>query len=664
MSTVPEGFPAGAVPAAEAAADAAASSSFDSSTASLIAEIHAGLAYATDERGIIDAVAQFATRVGACSLHFMYVHSDNQGVPQELQGVASWELGTAGGRGEPFMGGRRVPLSELSLSQLWINKPEEPLIVPDTQREPRTDEAFRTLSASLGHHALVALPVYSRSQQCWLGVFFLAWPEPHAPSPAERFVYGVLTQSLVAFVANRRAVLAQQEMLREVTALSAMSTRLSAATNLDEALRAAIAWAVDNGANSASLATIHTDAAGQPSQMEIVSEWFRNPGAYPSAIGQRFNSSEVQVSKHWIETPDLPVLIDDVRTDPRVDPVTADVFVHYGVRASALLALRNSARWVGLITISWPEPRTFTAQDHRFYRSIASQAAMVFQNRLLFAQMQEALVENQRQRNALQAMLDHMPTGLFVVEVPSGTPQLINIRGTELLGRGADPAADKNNMHEVYQAYFPGTEQPMAGSDLPIVRTMATGQPATGEMDIVRPDGTRINIEVYAAPILDENGVMNRAVALFLDVSARKRAESERGRMQDELIKVQAAALAERSTPLIPITDEIMVLPLIGSLDTERGQQIIDVLLTGVSESRARVAIIDITGVRTLDTLAANALTNAAQALRLLGVEPVLTGIRAEVAQTLVSLGVPLAGIVTRSTLQSGIAYANRARKK
>src|SRR6185369_9231736 len=131
-----------------------------------------------------------------------------------------------------------------------------------------------------------------------------------------------------------------------------------------------------------------------------------------------------------------------------------------------------------------------------------------------------------------------------------------------------------------------------------------------------------------------------------------------RMRMQEELINVQAAALAERSTPLIPITDEIVVVPLIGSLDTDRGSQLIDTLLHGVSQNRARVAIIDITGVRTLDTQAASTLTGAAQALRLLGVEPVLTGIRAEVAQTLVTLGVRLEGISTRNNLQSGIALA------
>ncbi len=101
-----------------------------------------------------------------------------------------------------------------------------------------------------------------------------------------------------------------------------------------------------------------------------------------------------------------------------------------------------------------------------------------------------------------------------------------------------------------------------------------------------------------------------------------------------------------------------MVMPLIGALDAQRTQQIMETLLHGISTSRAQVAILDITGVAVVDTQVANALLQAARAVRLLGAQVALTGIRPEVAQTLVGLGVDLGGIVTYSTLQSGIAFA------
>src|SRR6185295_2919913 len=104
----------------------------------------------------------------------------------------------------------------------------------------------------------------------------------------------------------------------------------------------------------------------------------------------------------------------------------------------------------------------------------------------------------------------------------------------------------------------------------------------------------------------------------------------------------QAAALDELSTPLIPISDDTVIMPLIGNIDSRRAQQVIEALLEGVAETRTQVAILDITGVPVVDTQVANALIGAAQAVKLLGAQVVITGIRPEVAQTLVGLGVDL----------------------
>jgi rsbT co-antagonist protein RsbR len=144
----------------------------------------------------------------------------------------------------------------------------------------------------------------------------------------------------------------------------------------------------------------------------------------------------------------------------------------------------------------------------------------------------------------------------------------------------------------------------------------------------------------------------------FRDVTERKRAEQERVRLQEEIIRTQTAALAELSTPLIPVSDRVMVMPLIGTVDARRAQDVLDTLLHGIAESKAEVAILDITGVPLVDAQVANGLVRAAHAVQLLGAQVVLTGIRPEVAQTLVGLGVDLSGIITRSTVQSGIAYA------
>lgn len=147
------------------------------------------------------------------------------------------------------------------------------------------------------------------------------------------------------------------------------------------------------------------------------------------------------------------------------------------------------------------------------------------------------------------------------------------------------------------------------------------------------------------------------------DLAALRAAESEREALQHELIEAQQAALRELGTPLIPVAEGIVVMPLIGAIDSNRAQQILESLLEGVGSQRANLAIIDITGVKVVDTQVAGALLRAAQAARLLGAEVVLTGISPEVAQTLVQIGADMSALTTRGSLQSGIAYALNRRE-
>lgn len=138
----------------------------------------------------------------------------------------------------------------------------------------------------------------------------------------------------------------------------------------------------------------------------------------------------------------------------------------------------------------------------------------------------------------------------------------------------------------------------------------------------------------------------------------RQKAEQEREALQRELIEAQQAALREISTPLIPVAEGVVIMPLIGAIDSRRASQIMESLLEGVSSLQADIAIIDITGVKVVDTQVAAALLRAAQAVKLLGARVVLTGISPEVAQTLVQIGADLSALITKGSLQSGIAYA------
>lgn len=116
--------------------------------------------------------------------------------------------------------------------------------------------------------------------------------------------------------------------------------------------------------------------------------------------------------------------------------------------------------------------------------------------------------------------------------------------------------------------------------------------------------------------------------------------------------------IAQLAAPVVPLFEGVLLLPLIGSIDSRRAQQILEHLLTNIAERAADVAIIDITGVPIVDTAVANYLLQTIRAARLLGTQVIVTGIRAPIAQTLVNLGIDLGDIITRNTLREGIAAA------
>ena len=173
-----------------------------------------------------------------------------------------------------------------------------------------------------------------------------------------------------------------------------------------------------------------------------------------------------------------------------------------------------------------------------------------------------------------------------------------------------------------------------------------------GEGELLSRDGVIIPVSQVIVPIRDKEGRLRAMATIVRDMRPYRQLE--------EQVRNQDALLLEMSTPMIPITSSIVVMPLVGRMDSSRAEHVVSTALEGVQASQAKVVILDITGLRYVDTSVAGTLMNAARALRLLGTRAVLTGIRAEVAQTLVGLGVDLTGITTLTNLQSGIAFAYR----
>lgn len=126
----------------------------------------------------------------------------------------------------------------------------------------------------------------------------------------------------------------------------------------------------------------------------------------------------------------------------------------------------------------------------------------------------------------------------------------------------------------------------------------------------------------------------------------------------EQIVSLQRVALQELSAPLIPVMDRITIMPLIGTIDTERAKLIMENLLQGAISHNSEVVLIDITGVPVVDTMVAHHIIQAAEAVRLIGAKCILVGIRPEIAQTIVNLGIDLREFSTKSSLRKGFTSA------
>jgi anti-anti-sigma regulatory factor/HAMP domain-containing protein len=155
-----------------------------------------------------------------------------------------------------------------------------------------------------------------------------------------------------------------------------------------------------------------------------------------------------------------------------------------------------------------------------------------------------------------------------------------------------------------------------------------------------------------------EKQVEERTAELRREVAERERAQEESARLQQEVIEAQKQTLRELSTPIIPVMEHVIVMTLIGRIDSARARDITRALLAGIREHRAKVVILDITGVPLVDTGVADYLNKTIQAARLKGARTIITGISDAVAETVVDLGIDWTDIETVSNLQAGLRAA------
>jgi len=166
----------------------------------------------------------------------------------------------------------------------------------------------------------------------------------------------------------------------------------------------------------------------------------------------------------------------------------------------------------------------------------------------------------------------------------------------------------------------------------------------------IRKNGERFWANVIVAALRDKEGNLQGFAKITRDLTNQRAAE--------ERIRQQAREIMELSTPVMQVWQGVVAAPLIGTLDSERTQQFMERLLERIVETNSPVALVDIMGVPIIDTQTAQHLIETISAVRLLGAQVILTGVRPAIAQTLVHLGIDLTGIITRNSLSAGLKVA------
>jgi rsbT co-antagonist protein RsbR len=245
-------------------------------------------------------------------------------------------------------------------------------------------------------------------------------------------------------------------------------------------------------------------------------------------------------------------------------------------------------------------------------------------------------------------ILHNAPVILWAVDA-EGNYTLAEGKGLELLGLSPAQALQLNalEMHKDAPDVAQALVRALGGEESRIMTNPAPGLHLENWYVPLRRDGTG---EVYGV------------VGLALDASERVKSELEL-REQLAVIERQSATIRALATPIIQVWDEVICLPVIGTVDSARTAEMMQALLETIVREQARYAIVDLTGVEVVDTSTADHLIQLFRAARVLGVEGILCGIRPAVAQTVVALGLELTSVQTMRSLRDALKWCIRARQ-
>lgn len=279
----------------------------------------------------------------------------------------------------------------------------------------------------------------------------------------------------------------------------------------------------------------------------------------------------------------------------------------------------------------------------------------------LRAELEKTRAELSEARELVSVLLDNNPDGVAIAK--SFTEMRTNEASDRIFAHmSAPPQAPGEDWREAFGLFREDGVTPFPLDELALARSLMRGEEVIDDVMFLRsPAGPQgVWLSVSSKPLKGGG-----AIAVYRDISERRKLEADLARRNAELaaraeenarlIARLRVAVDELSTPVLELWDDVLALPVVGVVDTQRSAQMVERLLAEVVERRSRFVIVDLTGVEVIDTSTADRFLKMARAVKLLGGECVVTGIQPAVAQTLVELGVEFAGLDTQRNLKRAL---------
>jgi len=261
---------------------------------------------------------------------------------------------------------------------------------------------------------------------------------------------------------------------------------------------------------------------------------------------------------------------------------------------------------------------------------------------------------------AMTGMITALERSTAVIEFdPSGTILRANDKFLDLMGYQLEDIVGEHHR------MFAKPEQSASQEYLDFWASLAAGDIVPGQFERLRQDGCSVWLEASYNPIFDLQGNVIRVVKFATDITEKVRANEEieikaqalataleQAQESEQIRDEMDRTLQEMSTPVTPIWDGILLLPLVGVVDSTRTDDVMRKTLNRISEHQSKVFILDISGVPMVDTAVANELVKITKATRFMGCETIISGLSASIAHTMVDLGVDVGEVRTTSTLR------------